>query len=58
MVGVSNPIFAAQRMVTMNLEYNRNEDMMQQTLGEMRRRLEKIYEGGGKKAIEKQREKK
>jgi 3-methylcrotonyl-CoA carboxylase beta subunit len=41
----------------MNLEFNRNEDVMKQSLGEMRRRLEKIYEGGGKKAIEKQREK-
>lgn len=30
---------------------------MNQTLADLRRRLEKIYEGGGKKAIEKQREK-
>lgn len=41
----------------MNLEFNRNEDSLKQSLGEMRRRLEKIYEGGGRKAIEKQREK-
>lgn len=41
----------------MNIEFNRNEDELKQSLGEMRRRLEKIYEGGGKKAIEKQREK-
>ena len=41
----------------MNIEFNRNEDLMKQSLGEMHRRLEKIYEGGGKKAIEKQREK-
>jgi acetyl-CoA carboxylase carboxyltransferase component len=41
----------------MDLEFNRNEDLMKQTLGEMRRRLEKIYEGGGKKAVEKQKEK-
>jgi acetyl-CoA carboxylase carboxyltransferase component len=41
----------------MNLEFNRNEDQLKQSLSEMRRRLEKIYEGGGKKAIEKQREK-
>lgn len=41
----------------MNIEFNRNEDAMKLSLGEMRRRLEKIYEGGGKKAIEKQREK-
>src|SRR6186997_2575277 len=42
----------------MNLEFNKNEDVLKQSLVEMRRRLEKIYEGGGKKAIEKQREKK
>ena len=42
----------------MNLEFNKNEDVMKQSLSEMRGRLEKIYEGGGKKAIEKQREKK
>ena len=38
----------------MNLEFNKNEDVLKQSLSEMRRRLEKIYEGGGKKAIEKQ----
>jgi 3-methylcrotonyl-CoA carboxylase beta subunit len=41
----------------MNLEFNRNEDVMKQSLSTMRQRLEKIYEGGGKKAIEKQKEK-
>ncbi|MDZ4795518.1 MAG: carboxyl transferase domain-containing protein [Bacteroidota bacterium] len=41
----------------MNLEFKKNEDVLKQSLSEMRRRLEKIYEGGGKKAIEKQREK-
>ncbi|HEX7844815.1 MAG TPA: carboxyl transferase domain-containing protein [Chitinophagaceae bacterium] len=41
----------------MNLEFNKNEDVMKQSLSTMRQRLEKIYEGGGKKAIEKQREK-
>jgi 3-methylcrotonyl-CoA carboxylase beta subunit len=41
----------------MNIEFNRNEDILKQSLSEMRQRLEKIYEGGGKKAIEKQREK-
>ena len=41
----------------MNIEFNRNEDSLKQSLSEMRRRLEKIYEGGGKKAIDKQREK-
>lgn len=41
----------------MNIEFNRNEDRMKMSLNEVRRRLEKIYEGGGKKSIEKQREK-
>ncbi len=41
----------------MNLEFNKNEDVLKQSLSEMRRRLEKIYEGGGKKAIDKQKEK-
>ena len=41
----------------MNPEFNKNEDVLKQSFSEMRRRLEKIYEGGGKKAIEKQREK-
>jgi hypothetical protein len=35
----------------MNLEFNRNEDQLKQSLSEMRRRLEKIYEGGGKKSL-------
>ena len=41
----------------MNIEFNRNEDRMKMSLNEVRRRLEKIFEGGGKKSIEKQREK-
>src|SRR6187551_2323700 len=41
----------------MNIEFNRNEDAMKMLLSDMRRKLEKIYEGGGKKAIEKQKEK-
>lgn len=41
----------------MNLDFNRNEDAMKMQLSEMRRHLQKIYEGGGKKAIEKQKEK-
>jgi acetyl-CoA carboxylase carboxyltransferase component len=41
----------------MDLEFNKNEDIMRQMLSDMRQRLEKIYEGGGKKAIEKQKEK-
>ncbi|MGE5107927.1 MAG: acyl-CoA carboxylase subunit beta [Sphingobacteriales bacterium] len=41
----------------MNIEFNKNEDVLKLSLGEMRGRLEKIYEGGGKKSIEKQKEK-
>jgi len=41
----------------MNIEFNKNEDEMKMSLGMMQKRLEKIYEGGGKKAIQKQREK-
>jgi len=39
------------------LDFNKNEDAMRQALGQLRQRLEKIALGGGKKAIEKQREK-
>src|SRR6187397_404086 len=41
----------------MNIEFNRNEDAMKLRLSDMRQRLQKIYEGGGKKAAEKQKEK-
>ncbi len=41
----------------MNIEFNRNEDAMKMSLTAMQKRLEKIYEGGGKKAIQKQKEK-
>jgi len=40
----------------MNLTENRNEDWMKLMLSEMRQRMEKIALGGGKKAIEKQKE--
>jgi len=39
------------------LDFNKNEDAMRQALGQLRHRLEKIALGGGKKAIEKQKEK-
>ena len=41
----------------MNLEKNKNEDGLLLSLTEMKTRLQKIYEGGGKKAFEKQKEK-
>jgi acetyl-CoA carboxylase carboxyltransferase component len=36
-----------------NLEFNKNEDNMKLLISQMKRRLEKVYEGGGKKRIEK-----
>ena len=39
-----------------DIQFNKNEDQLKLSLSEMKRRLEKIYLGGGKKAIEKQRE--
>ena len=42
----------------MNLEYNKNEDVMKLALSQLRQRFEQVALGGGKKAIEKQREKK
>src|SRR5438045_3294818 len=41
----------------MNIEFNRNEDAMKMLLSDMQKRLEKIYLGGGKKSIEKQKQK-
>ncbi len=41
----------------MNLEFNRNEDWMKLKLSETKKHFEKIKLGGGKKAIEKQKEK-
>jgi len=41
----------------MNLEFNKNEDAMRMALSQMRTRLDKILLGGGKKAMDKQREK-
>ena len=41
----------------MNIEFNKNEDGMKMLLSDRQRRLEKIYEGGGKKSADKQKEK-
>jgi len=41
----------------MDLEFNRNDDVMRQSLSDMRMKLGKIFQGGGKKSVEKQREK-
>jgi acetyl-CoA carboxylase carboxyltransferase component len=40
-----------------DIEYNRNEDVMKTSLGKMRQRFAEVSLGGGKKAIEKQKEK-
>ena len=40
----------------MDIAFNINEDAMKLAYSQVRQRLEKIYEGGGKKAIDKQRE--
>jgi 3-methylcrotonyl-CoA carboxylase beta subunit len=40
-----------------NIEFNKNEDAMKMFLSGMQKKLDKIHQGGGKKAIEKQREK-
>ncbi len=41
----------------MNLEFNRNEDSMKLSLSHRQQKLDKIHEGGGKKAQAKQKEK-
>src|SRR5437667_7896766 len=40
----------------MNIEFNKNEDAIKMSLSMMQKRLEKIFEGGGKKSIQKQKE--
>ena len=41
----------------MDIQFNKNEDEQKLAWGTVKKQLEKIYEGGGKKAIEKQKEK-
>ncbi|RYY50442.1 MAG: acyl-CoA carboxylase subunit beta [Chitinophagaceae bacterium] len=41
----------------MNIEANKNEDALKMSWSLVRQKLEKIYEGGGKKSAEKQKEK-
>ena len=36
-----------------DIEFNKNEDRMKLLIAEMKRKLETVYEGGGKKRIEK-----
>ncbi len=42
--------------MTTDIQFNKNEDQLKLSISEMKRKLDKIYLGGGKKAIEKQRE--
>ncbi len=44
-------------MDSKELEFNKNEDKMLQRIADLQRRLKKIYEGGGKKRMEKEHEK-
>jgi len=41
----------------MDLQFNKNEDAMKMAWSQVRQKLEKIYEGGGAKAAQKQKEK-
>ena len=41
----------------MDIEFNKNEDINKQLVYELRGKLKKIYQGGGEKAIAKQKEK-
>ncbi|MEI9909043.1 MAG: carboxyl transferase domain-containing protein [Bacteroidota bacterium] len=41
----------------MNIEFNKNEDALKMSLSAIKQKLEKIYQGGGTKAIKKQKEK-
>jgi len=41
----------------MDLEFNKNEDALKLSWSRIRQKLDKIYEGGGQKAIQKQKEK-
>ena len=40
----------------MNIEFNKNEDALKLSWSRIKRKLEKIYEGGGQKAAQKQKE--
>ncbi len=48
------PIFGIPKNRQMDLEFNRNEDVMKQLISKMENKLEKIYLGGGQKRIDKE----
>jgi acetyl-CoA carboxylase carboxyltransferase component len=41
----------------MNIDFNKNEDAMKLMLSQLKQKIDKIEQGGGKKAVQKQREK-
>src|SRR6201991_1963601 len=41
----------------MNLDFNKNEDVMRLSVSQLRQRLNQVAQGGGKKAMDKQKEK-
>lgn len=43
--------------MSLDIQYNKNEDAMKMAWSGIKKKLDKIYEGGGKKAAEKQKEK-
>lgn len=43
--------------MNLDIQYNKNEDAMKMAWSGIKKKLDKIYEGGGKKAAEKQKEK-
>jgi 3-methylcrotonyl-CoA carboxylase beta subunit len=51
------PINAPDKMTKEELEFNKNEDKMMQLLGNLQRKLDKTFLGGGKSRIEKEHEK-
>jgi 3-methylcrotonyl-CoA carboxylase beta subunit len=53
---VSHTHYSLLTTHVMNLEFNKNEDANKLAYSRIKQQLEKIYEGGGKKSIEKQKE--
>ena len=46
-----------QDAMAQNIEFNKNEDLNKLLLSSLQQRLQGVYEGGGKKSAEKQKEK-
>lgn len=52
-LSVNHYICYLHKYKTMDLEFNKNDDKMRLLISQMEQRLTKIYEGGGKKRVEK-----